>query len=222
MRRPGTPAVDTVPRRPADLYARGLSGAASRLLLRHEDGTTRPVPLATWIGAVTPVDRRVIERLHGPVLDVGCGPGRHVAALQRRGVTALGIDVSPAAVLVARNRGAAAVRGDVFGRVPAAGRWGEVLLLDGNVGIGGRPARLLRRCATLLRTHGRVVVELSPPGTPTVRVRVRLEHGRETSAWFPWAHVAADDIDVVARSAGLRVTDRFEEGSRWFCGLVAA
>ncbi len=143
------------------------------------------MPLAAWTGAVTAADRGVVERLRGPVLDVGCGPGRHVAALQRRGVTALGIDVSPMAVLVARNRGAAAVLGSVFATVPAAGRWGEVLLLDGNVGIGGRPSRLLRRCAELACAGGRIVVELDPPGSPSARIQVRLEHGSEASALVP-------------------------------------
>ena len=33
--------------------------------------------------------------LRGPVLDVGCGPGRHLHALARRGVFGLGVDLSP-------------------------------------------------------------------------------------------------------------------------------
>ena len=39
-----------------------------------------------------------------PVLDLGCGPGRHLAALRRRGKRGLGVDLSPVAVEFARGR----------------------------------------------------------------------------------------------------------------------
>src|SRR5205823_333854 len=82
-------------------------------------------------------------RAVGPVLDVGCGPGRHVLALARRGVLAVGVDVTPAAVRYARARGAPVFRGSVFAAVPGVGHWRTALLLDGNIGIGGRPVVLL-------------------------------------------------------------------------------
>lgn len=206
---------------PTDLYARGLGGTG-RLLARHEDGTSRPVPLRCWLDRAGPEDARVLDRARGPVLDLGCGPGRHVAMLARRGVTSLGIDVSPVAVGLARSRGGAACVGDVFGPVPAAGRWRTALLLDGNIGIGGRPARLLRRAAALLAPGGTVLVELDPPGALTGSGKIRLEDGETTSAWFPWAHVAADDVDGVARAAGLHVRDAYTEGDRWFADLARA
>jgi SAM-dependent methyltransferase len=50
------------------------------------------------------------------VLDVGCGPGRHVAALARRGIEAHGIDISARFVELAT---AAAPRGATFERLDA-------------------------------------------------------------------------------------------------------
>ena len=86
----------------------------------------------------------MLARCEAPVLDVGCGPGRLVGALNARGVPALGIDISARAVEQARGRGAMALRRAVEQPVPAEGRWGTVLLADGNIGIGGDPAALLR------------------------------------------------------------------------------
>ena len=63
----------------------------------------------------------------------------------------------------------------MFGDVPCAGRWRTALLLDGNVGIGGAPVALLRRTRELLAPGGAALVELDPPGAPTVRTRVRIE-----------------------------------------------
>ncbi|MDQ6797207.1 MAG: class I SAM-dependent methyltransferase, partial [Actinomycetota bacterium] len=59
-----------------------------------------------WLGPADSEDERLLDRAVGPVLDIGCGPGRHLLALARRGVEATGIDVTPAAVRVARSRGA--------------------------------------------------------------------------------------------------------------------
>ncbi len=207
---------------PSALYARGLTGAAADLLVRHEDGSAHPVPLAAWLGAPTADDLRLLARVDGPVLDIGCGPGRHVAALARRAVTALGVDVSPVAVGTTRARGGAAYAGCIFAPVPAAGRWRTAMLLDGNIGIGGSPRALLRRAAQLVTADGHILVELDPPGALTGAGKIRLEDGEDASAWFPWAHVAADDVAAIARGAGLRVSDDFTEGDRWFADLVRA
>lgn len=222
MRRADALLPGVVAASPGYLYARGLDGRVDELRVRRDDGTSSQVPLAAWLGPLTDDDERLLHRVTGPVLDVGCGPGRHVAALARQGVVALGVDVSPVAVRTARSRGGHAIEGCVFDRIPGAGRWRTVLLLDGNIGIGGCPATLLRRTAALATRDGRIIVELDPPGAPTMRTRVRLEHGAQTSAWFPWAYVAADAVESLARDARLRVADSFVEGQRWFADLVAA
>ncbi|WP_309233321.1 methyltransferase domain-containing protein [Conexibacter sp. W3-3-2] len=207
---------------PGVLYARGLTGRSPGLVIRHADGRTVPVPLDGWLGAASGADLHVLDRAVGPVLDVGCGPGRHVAALGRRAVTALGIDVSPEAVRATRARGGAAAVACVFSSVPAAGRWRTALLLDGNVGIGGDPVALLRRCGELVARDGTVLVEVDAPGSGTRRAVVRLEDGPLVSRWFAWSSVAADDVAGIAADAGLRLTALHHEEDRWFADLARA
>ncbi|MEV6971575.1 SAM-dependent methyltransferase, partial [Hamadaea sp. NPDC051192] len=146
-------------------------------------------------------------------------PGRLAAALGATGIAALGIDVSPTAVRLARRRGATAVHADVFGPVPGAGTWGHALLIDGNIGIGGDPARLLRRCAELTGSTGTVLVETDPPGTTCWSGPVVLHDGDRESTPFPWALVAADRLGVPAAEAGLRVHETWHEEGRWFACL---
>ena len=129
--------------------ARGSTGAQARLRVR--DGTALPLPLDRYVGPADATDQRLLRDLRGPVLDVGCGPGRHLHALAARGVFALGVDLSPAAVELATGRGARAVVASIFDELPGSGRWRSALLLDGNIGIGGAPARLLARIGMLLR-----------------------------------------------------------------------
>ncbi len=201
-----------------ELYAAALGGQPG-LVARDEEGRAVSLPVDSWIGPATAADQRVLERTEGPVLDVGCGPGRHVHALARRGVLALGVDVSPVAVEIARARGAAAVVGSIFERVPGAGDWASAIVLDGNVGIGGDPEALLTRVGALLLPGGLAIVELGAPGTGSDALNVRLEHGEQVGGWFAWARVAVDEVDGPAERSGFAVEDRWQDDGRWFALL---
>ena len=62
-----------------------------------------------WCAEATFLEVLLLQSLNGPVLDVGCGPGRLLAAAQSLGLTALGVDTSPEAVRYALGRGARSV-----------------------------------------------------------------------------------------------------------------
>jgi SAM-dependent methyltransferase len=205
---------------PGELFGAILDGDGEPVL-RDDRGHARPLPVDVWLGRAGAVDERVLDHARGPVLDVGCGPGRHVHALARRGVLGVGVDVSPVAAALARRRGATVLEASIFDRVPGAGRWNSALLLDGNIGIGGSPDALLRRLAGLLARGGAVLVELDPPGVGVVHERVRLEDSARASAWFAWARVGADAVEGPAHAAGLRVLARWEDGARFFAELRA-
>ncbi|MDO9352716.1 MAG: class I SAM-dependent methyltransferase [Solirubrobacteraceae bacterium] len=203
---------------PWTIYGAALDLGAS-LTARHADGVIQTLAVQQWLDDADPVDERLISRARGPVLDVGCGPGRHVHALVRRGVAVLGLDASPAAVRIASERGAEAVQGDVFDHGLELGVWETVLLLDGNVGIGGDPEVLLEKVGEFLTPTGRVLVETDPPGGGLHSAKVRLERGDDVSHWFPWARVASDELEGVARAASFRVAHRWEDTGRWFAEL---
>ena len=187
--------------------------------LRADSGRVLRLDGRRWVEPVTAADERLLELVDGPVLDVGCGPARHVLALARQGVLTLGIDVSPPALVLARRRGAPVLERSIFERVPAAGRWGTALLLDGNLGIGGAPAVLLRRVRELLRPAGRLLVEVSGPGHGPGVERVRFEADGVPGPWFWWAYVGADAVEGVARDAGLRICRQWSDDGRWFAWL---
>ena len=187
--------------------------------LRTADGRALPMRGDCWLAPLTPEDESVLARARPPVLDVGCGPGRHVLALAERGVLALGIDITPAALDLARRRGAPVLARSVFDRVPAAGRWASALLLDGNVGIGGVPRTLLERVAVLLAPGGVVLVELAPPGTTPHAEIVRFDLGGKDGPWFAWTAVGADELAAPAAAAGLLVEELWAVGGRWFGAL---
>ncbi len=186
-----------------------------------EHGEELPLALERYLGHAAVDEHGVLERALGPVLDIGCGPGRHVVALGQRGVAAVGLDISPLAVRLARRRGASVIEGSIFSRVPRAGSWGSALLLDGNIGIGGAPAQLLARVGLLLRPGGLVLVEIEGPDVRARTLRVRLISAETSSPCFPWARVGIDDLAAIAARSGFRVSEHWREGERWFAALAS-
>ncbi len=210
---------------PLLMYGDGLRRVHDRTLprsdahLRLRDGTRLPMPLERYLGAPDAIDSQVLAVARGPVLDVGCGPGRHLHALAGLGVFALGVDLSPVAVELATGRGVRAIVGSIFDELPGSGAWRSALLLDGNVGIGGAPARLLARIGALLREDGEVLVELEPPHTPTGSTLAQIETADGVSSWFSWARVSVRDVDPVAGSGGFVAVRSWSAGARWFAVL---
>jgi SAM-dependent methyltransferase len=178
-------------------------------------GTVRLLDVRPWRADADEVDLTLfVDPCTGTTLDIGCGPGRLAAALRARGIPAMGIDTSIEAIRQARDRGAIAIRRDVFSSVPGEGRWDCALLADGNLGIGGDPVHLLRRAAGLVRPGGDIISEVNAEGTGIVREQVRLRVGEHVTAPFAWASVGIDGIESVASAAGLVVVATQSIGGR--------
>jgi SAM-dependent methyltransferase len=175
--------------------------------------------LDVWAGPVTPTEQGILGGVDGPVLDVGCGPGRLVAALRNRGVHVLGIDAAPTAIASAQTHGRRVVQRSVFDSTPREGAWATVLLFDGNIGIGGDPGRLLQRVRELMDCDGRAIVELEAPGAGLEFGVVEFEVATGMVGWFPWCWVGAEEIAQQAEVGGLRVDDCRAIDGRWFAWL---
>ena len=205
----------TVTPHPDDVRASGGT------VLRSVSGSMIPLLFDRWTAAPSVAEMAVLDRAVGPVLDVGCGPGRHVNELAARGLLALGIDISSNAVELAEQRGSIVLKRSVFERLPNEGRWRSALLLDGNIGIGGDAVSLLSRLRDVMAPHGVVLVEVESPAATTSVETMRVESMDAAGPWFQWARVSIDDVDAIAAQACFERTWTCEEEGRWFVQLTS-
>ncbi|MFF1558505.1 methyltransferase domain-containing protein [Streptomyces sp. NPDC058279] len=206
----------------ADPYTVALRSGRGPLYLRRGDGWLLPLDVERWCEEPDGADRTVLDRCRGAVLDIGCGPGRLVSALAALGHRSLGIDVSPEAVARTARSGGTALHRSVFETLPGEGRWDTALLIDGNIGIGGDPATLLRRMAEVLAGTGALIVECVEVEVDE-RCVVRVADGRGgVGAPFPWARVGPAALAACAAAAGWAPTHRWSAGGRVFVELARA
>lgn len=208
-------------------YARALRSDDQVLYLRDADSDSltpsRAMNVSRWNDVADAADLGLLDGVNGAVLDIGCGPGRMVRAAMQQGLTALGIDVSETAVEIARESGLMVLNRSVFDRVPREGLWGAALLVDGNIGIGGDPSALLRRCAELIATDGVIVVEVhhDPTRDHMYDGTVVDISGHQSDA-FPWAEIGETALIGRAEELGLRLDHSWETDGRFFCRLTTA
>lgn len=189
-------------------YARALCDPERTVYLRGADDVSPDavrLEIERFLAGADDGDAVALASATGPVIDVGCGPGRFVHAAIMAGHLTLGIDISPTAVRIAQEHGLPVLCRSIFQDLPGEGTWGTALLIDGNIGIGGDPAALLRRCAELVRAgDGRVMVEThADPERDRIFEGVLVDDLDRESPPFPWAEVGADALERYADEAGL-------------------
>jgi SAM-dependent methyltransferase len=146
------------------LLSDALAGRDVVEVVERDDGcifTSDPsyylAPLRSWWRQ----ERRAMRFVRGRVLDLGCGPGRVALHLQTRGHEVVGIDVSPLAVEVARQRGLVDARaGTVDSALRPEDHFETILLLGNNLGLLGgerEGRRLLRKLAGVVTEKGRIL-----------------------------------------------------------------
>lgn len=182
-------------------------------------GSALPFDVGRWIATPDAADETLLARCDGPTLDVGCGPGRFVAALAARGVPALGVDVAAAAVAMTRAGGGLALRRSVFDPLPGDGRWCVALLADGNIGIGGNAGALLTRIRELLAPGGILLVEVEDLDVAVSMVATIADREGRVQASFPWLRIGAAPLLRLATACGFEQADHWGRDGRHFLAL---
>jgi SAM-dependent methyltransferase len=161
-------------------------------------------------------DRELLPLVEtGPVLDLGAGAGRASLYLQERGLAVTAVDSSPGAVEVCRLRGVRDARLADLNAPPTDRRWAAVLLLCGNLGLGGDwdgcralLARLARSCVAGARLIGDSV---EPGTTPDVRLRIRYRGA--ATPWWRQRNIGREEVPALVEDTGWVVERQLHDGA---------
>jgi SAM-dependent methyltransferase len=175
-----------------------------------------------------PVERQAMRFVKGRVLDVGCGAGRAMLYLQKRGVDVVGIDNSPAAVRTCQLRGAHSVHVMSVAQIgPTLGSFDTILMFGGNLGLLGTPERanrVLRRFGRITTDKGRIIgasrdrtVDRDPDmrryvqrnrtlGRLSGQSRIRIRYRAYVTPWFDYFRITPGELSQLLDGTGWEIT----------------
>jgi SAM-dependent methyltransferase len=170
------------------------------------------------------LEQRAMDHVEGQgrVLDVGCGAGRHALYLQNQGHDVTGIDRSPGAVAVARDRGVEDVREVDVADVAEAfdpGTFDSVVMMGNNFGLVGTTDRgpaILDALAEVATDDATLVAQSRDPavtddddhrsyhefnrerGRLPGALRIRVRYGGLATEWFDYLMAAPETMSDLA------------------------
>lgn len=172
--------------------------------------------------------RAALEHVSGRVLDVGCGAGRHVLHLQDGGHDVVGVDRSPLAIEVCRDRGVAETRElDIAAIDELEGTFDTVLMFGNNFGLVGTretAAARLDALASITTPTATLLAESRDPyatedpdhlsyhafneerGRLGGALRMRIRYKRYATDWFDYLLASQSELAAIVADTSWSVT----------------
>jgi SAM-dependent methyltransferase len=210
-----------------------LDGYDPVAIVERHDGLVCPdVPVGDYFAPYREWPEHLqqgMEFARGRVLDAGCGAGRVALHLQEVGQEVVGIDISPLAVQVCRERGVEDVRLLAVEDVEAAalGHFDTIVLYGNNFGLfqgRGHASVVLDCLQRILNPGGRLVVESRDPyateqpyhlayhernrtrGRMPGQLRMRIRYLTWATPWFDYLLASPEEVQSILRGTGWTVS----------------
>ncbi len=132
----------------------------------------------------------------GKLLDVGCGDGRFLARMAKRGWTVWGIDLDPAAAKIARDKRGLNVETASVEDLVAQGAKFDVITASHVIEHVADPLSFLDACRRLLYEGGKLVLK-----TPNVKSYGATKYGRAWRGLEPPRHLRLFSVAALNRCA---------------------
>ena len=221
----------------------GLLPEDFREVGERDDGYIRVYDHPSWYFAQFedwyPHLQKSMKYVRGRTLDIGCGAGRVSLYLQDTGVDLVGIDQSPLAVKVCRERGLrdARVLSVIEISASSLGVFDTIIMTGNNFGIFGNAERtrlLLRQFLDITTNEGRIIAETTDPyatddpvhlayqernrnmGRMSGQYRHREHYRNLKGPWFDWLFVSRDEMRHIVDGTGWTIREFIEpEGAQY-------
>jgi len=210
-----------------------LVGRAVYEIVERDDGYVDAHPAGGYLApyeAWPQSEKEAMRYARGHVLDIGCGAGRHSLHLQDKGYDVVGIDVSPLAIDVCKQRGLRNALVMSITQVSAKlGVFDTILMMGNNFGLFAnklRAERLLRRFHAMTPAEAQIIAQARDPydtdnsfhleyhqrnrerGRMGGQLRIRVRYQRYVTAWLDYLFVSPEEMESILSGTGWR-TVRF-------------
>jgi 2-polyprenyl-3-methyl-5-hydroxy-6-metoxy-1,4-benzoquinol methylase len=187
-------------------------------------------------------EKKAMELAKGRVLDIGCGAGRHSIHLQNKGLDVLGIDTSPRALEVCRERGLKNTRLLSITEINASlGKFDTIIMMGNNFGLFAskeRARRLLKRLYRMTPPDARLIAESTNPydtdrpehleyhernkkmGRMPGQVRIRVRYRKYKTPWFDYLLVSKDEMLEVLKGTDWEVETFIESKYAQYIAVI--
>jgi len=176
----------------------------------------------------------LLDKLQGPVLDLGAGSGSYTLYLQRRGLQVMAADSSPLAVEVCRSRGCEDARVmDLRSLELEAEAYQSVIVMGNTLGVHQTPESLPQFLSALRRgvgPKGRLLCQLVDPldtkdeanlsyhrrnrerGLPPGMVKLRIKYRDLVDDWITLWMPTDEELAVATAASGWELVEEPRDG----------
>jgi len=228
-----------------EVYKAYLNGEPSNHYVEREDGNIRESGSAHYYFRTfdewEPYEQQAIQEAKGRVLDIGLGSGRHALYLQEKGLKVVGIDTSPLAIQVSRQRGVKDARiMSLFDLTFADDSFDTVLMLGQNLALGDveEIRSYLSKLYAITRPDGIIIGEArDPSGTNSpehidyqkrnwkppykaglVKIRIGFRDG--VGDWFHLFLLDQETLEDVIEPTGWNIGKMYHSDSGMYIAIL--
>lgn len=205
--------------------------------INSTDGTQYVAPISEWWES----EKLATLKFKGPLLDIGCGAGRIGKHCQENNIEYSGIDISPLAVEVCKERGFDDVHIASVEKLDLERNdFNTIVMYGNNFGLLGEPSKIVDMLKNFHRMTTPDAIILAGSRDPTATneqhhldlhernrqagkppglVTLRLSYKGETTGWWNLLLASPELMDELANQAGWKLESIFGE-RKYFVGLL--
>lgn len=214
-------------------------------VVERDDGLINVMKLAGYFSDYegwSPIGQEAMKFVKGRVLDVGCGAGRHSIYLQKKGFDVIGIDISPLAIKVCKERGLKKAKVMSIEDVDfMPNSFDTIIMMGGNFGLFGsskKAKRLLRKFHRITCESALIIAQTRNPyktdflphrkyhksnkrkGRMGGQVRIRSRFRQYIGRWFDYLLVSEDEMKEILLDTGWKVREFLDSGNSIYIAII--
>lgn len=186
--------------------------------------------------------QKAMDFVKGYVLDIGCGAGRHALYLQEKGFRVLGVDNSPLAIQVCKQRGVKETKVVSIEELCFEhGKFNTILMLGNNFGLFGgyqKARELLTRFHRFSADDCLIIAETLDPyetdnpvhleyhdfnlgrGRMGGQIRFRIRFSKYSTSWFDYLFASRDEVKKIVDGTGWKVKEFIDSESASYVVII--